>query len=398
MKQQRKKIKRHLYEMSWQNSSSDWSKYYYAVFRCRLKGKDRRISLGSDLKVAKDLLVEIEARNVRKEDFDLDRQRAIAKPKDGKASPFTFSEWCEKYSTFDDVKRKRSLTDELNVIRLHLSPFFNVCPLTEITRESLNRYIDHRGEQTIIRNKQGGSKKKVSRGTISNELSLLRRMLRTALREGYKVSVPSFEDLIVRSERGGHEISEDEQAKLLPVFEPWMQRLWEFGRETCLSQGDLLRLTDSMIDERQGTIKPLGGRMKTKVEQVSPLTPRAREVYEQIKADKKAGSIVPNLSGLVFTLNDGTRINKGHIHAQVKKALKQTGVKKFVFHNLRNTALTEWARQGIPVDVAMKASGHSSVQMHQRYVDLQAADVANAFGTSQIDKRIDKRKRGSSAK
>jgi integrase len=80
----------------------------------------------------------------------------------------------------------------------------------------------------------------------------------------------------------------------------------------------------------------------------------------------------------------GTRKRRG------KNAMKETGVKKFVFHNLRNTALTEWARRGIAVDVAMKTSGHSSVQMHQRYVDLQAADVADAFGTSQIDKRIDK--------
>ena len=55
--------------------------------------------------------------------------------------------------------------------------------------------------------------------------------------------------------------------------------------------------------------------------------------------------------------------------------------------------MTEWARMGIPVDVAMKASGHASVQMHKRYVDLQAADIAKAFGTSQIDKRIDKQKR-----
>ena len=58
----------------------------------------------------------------------------------------------------------------------------------------------------------------MSRGTISDELSLLRRTLRTALREGYKVSVPSVEDLIVRGARGGREISDEEQAKLLPVF------------------------------------------------------------------------------------------------------------------------------------------------------------------------------------
>ena len=41
-----------------------------------------------------------------------------------------------------------------------------------------------------------------------------------------------------------------------------MQRLWEFGKKTYLSEGDLLRLTNSMIDERQGKIKSEGGRKK----------------------------------------------------------------------------------------------------------------------------------------
>ena len=54
-------------------------------------------------------------------------------------------------------------------------------------------------------------------------------------------------------------------------------------------------------------------------------------------------------------------------------------MKKFTFHNYRNTALTRWARQGINVDVAMRASGHSSVQMHKRYGDLQREDIAKAF-------------------
>ena len=41
----------------------------------------------------------------------------------------------------------------------------------------------------------------------------------------------------------------------------------------------------------------------------------------------------------------------------------------------------------------MKAAGHSTVQMRKRYLDLQAADVANACGTCQIDQRIDKQVR-----
>ena len=38
----------------------------------------------------------------------------------------------------------------------------------------------------------------------------------------------------------------------------------------------------------------------------------------------------------------------------------------------------------INVDIAMKASGHASVQMHKRYLDLQKEDVGSAFGTLEI--------------
>jgi len=67
----------------------------------------------------------------------------------------------------------------------------------------------------------------------------------------------------------------------------------------------------------------------------------------------------------------------------IQKAVRDARVKKFKFHDYRNTALTDWARQGVNVDIAMKASGHTSVQMHKRYLDLQREDVAKAFGLLQ---------------
>ena len=79
------------------------------------------------------------------------------------------------------------------------------------------------------------------------------------------------------------------------------------------------------------------------------------------------------------------------LHAQIKKALR-SGIKKFKFHDYRNTALTQWRREGISVDAVMRAGGWTSTQMYKRYLDMNEDDVANAFGTSQIDKRIDKRK------
>src|SRR5215510_15005837 len=118
------------------------------------------------------------------------------------------------------------------------------------------------------------------------------------------------------------------------------------------------------------------------VEQVSPLTKRAPEILDEIRREKRSGAIIPNLNGLVFTKEDGAPITKGMINGQVEKAVRKTKVKKFVFHNYRNTALTEWSRRGIHVDVAMKAAGHDSVQMHKRYVRLRQEDIASAFRTS----------------
>lgn len=383
MEQKFQRVARHLYRRQYEAASGDWTTLYYGRFVCRLKKKRRLFALGPDSAVAKDKLKKLEAQDVDRYDFDLDRQRVETKEKvrDGKSEPFTFSEWAEKYPTFDDVKRKRSLSTDLVIIRLHLEPFFGPTLLTEITREGLCRYVDKRMGETLIRCKKA-SKKFVHRGTVSNELSVCRRMLRVAAREGYKVILPSFEDLIVRTKFGGRALTADEQKKVLAVYPMWLARLAEFAKETCLSQGDLLRLTDDEIDTRLGVIKPEGGRIKTGVEQVSPLTKRAREILDEIRREKRSGAIIPNLNGLVFTKEDGSPITKGMINGQVEKAVRKTKVKKFVFHNYRNTALTEWARRGIHVDVAMKAAGHDSVQMHKRYVRLRQEDIASAFGTS----------------
>jgi hypothetical protein len=80
-------------------------------------------------------------------------------------------------------------------------------------------------------------KKPIGRGTVSNELSLLRRMLRVAEREGFKVIVPSFEKLIVGRARGGRELARSEQEAALTSYSPWMRRLAAFAVETCLSEG-----------------------------------------------------------------------------------------------------------------------------------------------------------------
>ena len=117
------------------------------------------------------------------------------------------------------------------------------------------------------------------------------------------------------------------------MYAPWMRRLAEFAKETCLSEGDLLRLTDDMIDRAKGVIVPDGGRKKTDVEQVSPLTPRARAILDEMKAERRSRAIL-RLNRLVFTREDGQPITKDMIQAQVEKAIKATRYQEVHFPQL----------------------------------------------------------------
>jgi hypothetical protein len=54
------RVQRHLYRIQDVNADGEQSALFYARFRCRLKGADRVIALGSDLSKAKDSLKRIE--------------------------------------------------------------------------------------------------------------------------------------------------------------------------------------------------------------------------------------------------------------------------------------------------------------------------------------------------
>jgi len=148
--------------------------------------------------------------------------------------------------------------------------------------------------------------------------------------------------------------------------------------ETALSRGDLLRLTWAEIDFETGTITPAGGRIKTGVEQIAPLTDAVRKILADIKRERRKVVSIETRN-LVF-VKDGDAIGGNQIDKAVKRACESAGIKGFVFHCTRHMAKTSWARAGIGVEAAMLAAGHASVEMHRTYVHLARSDIAKAFG------------------
>jgi integrase len=83
---------------------------------------------------------------------------------------------------------------------------------------------------------------------------------------------------------------------------------------------------------------------------MAPLTDRCLEILDKILAEKRRSKV----AGLeIFTREDGRKISRDMIIRAVKRAWKKAKTKKFVFHNYRNTALTDWVNRGINLDAAM---------------------------------------------
>jgi integrase len=91
----------------------------------------------------------------------------------------------------------------------------------------------------------------------------------------------------MRVKKDGRALTAEERSRVLAVYPQWLARFAEFATETCLSEGDLLRLTDEMIDRKFRVVVPEGGRVKTGSEQASPLTDRALEILDEIKKPKR---------------------------------------------------------------------------------------------------------------
>ena len=359
---------KHLYRRQYQAAGGDWRTIYYGIFT-DWKGKRRKFPLGSELGAAKDALALYQARNVKREDFDADK----VKP----AQEMTVACWADAYLKLEEIKTKRSFARERDFVAV-IKRLLGSVPLKELKREHLFRYRTQRLQEHIIR---GGKEaaKTISPGTVANELSCLRHMLNKARENEIEAATPSFAGLIQRSQRD-RVLDEKEELAILEAYPAWLKRIAIVAQESCLSQGDIIRLTKNMIDRQRREIVPAGGRVKTGVEQRAPLTDRVLEILDEIERERRAGRILANVNGLIFTRDDGRAIRKDMITQAVRVARKRAKVGDFRFHDYRHSAKTQWSRRGVHVDVAMKAAGHKSVAMHQRYVNLKPGDVAKAFG------------------
>jgi len=373
MKDKFKRIERHLYKRQYLTGNGDWSTLYYGIF-VDWKRKRRRFPLGSNLQGARDKLGRLHKRNDAEYDFDAEAEK--------KSQPVVkYSAWADECMVKQGAgviitrSRKQPKDSTLDRERASIYPlkqYFGDLILSEITSEKIAGYVPWRTAQNLVRCGKA-AKGFVSQSCVANELACLRKHLRYANVRGLIATLPAI--TLPAKGRAIRLPNDKEFKKLIETSPIWLRRMVIVSAESSLSEADILRLDDSMIDKNEGVIVPEGGRAKTGVVQVAPITPEVSAVLEEIEQERK---MVANISKLIFTRN-GKPITKGMLQGAFSTAANKAGIEGFTFHGLRHLAKTRWARGGITVEVAMLGAGHASVQMHQHYVHLQRGDVAKAF-------------------
>ena len=364
-KQTFERMEKHLYRRQYQTAGGDWSTIFYARFT-DWKRKRRVFSLGADLRTAREQLKVLEADNVKKKDFDqekIDLEKA-------KTEGMTLETWLGRY--LDLVKSKRSWSRDKQHCK-HLTRLLGSLPLSQITRPRIMEYKNARLTECIIRHGKPVDGKTVKISTVNREIRCLLHALSLGADDDLIENVPRVRLDSERHLARERVLSEQEYRSLLAASPRWLQRACAGAYEAALSRGDLLKLTRDNV--KDGLIKVRGGRGKTGVKQVVAISPALSDILAELNTDFRK---LPNTENRVFT-KDGRPISVELLRKAFEKAKRDAGIGDFTFHDFRHCAVSRWATMGLPVEVAMVASGHKLPGMHGRYTNLQDRDIVAAF-------------------
>lgn len=207
---------------------------------------------------------------------------------------------------------------------------------------------------------------KVAAGsTVTKELNLLSHVFSVSTRE-WGIALPVNPVSKVRKpsqpEARNRVLTNEERTALLSACansrNPWIRPVVVFALETAARRGEILALAWADVDLGRRTARVAG---KTGSRQI-PLSTNALRLLEALPR---------SLDGRVFP------VTAEALKQAYERAVTRAGIRDFTFHDLRHDALTRLAKLGLSVLELRAISGHTTANMLQRYVSIDAADLAD---------------------
>jgi integrase len=210
----------------------------------------------------------------------------------------------------------------------------------------------------------------VSSGTALRELQLLGHVFSVAIRE-WGIRLPSNPVGLIRKPRSGKArdrvLTDAERSALVVACgqcqNPWIQPVVIFALETAARRGEILALEwpDVQLAHRTATLQVTKSGQPRRI----PLSPTCASMLE---------SLPRSLDGRVFP------VSMEAVKQAYERAVARAGITNFTFHDLRHDALTRLAKRGLSVLELRTISGHTTANMLQRYVSIDAGELAMKLG------------------
>jgi integrase len=275
-----------------------------------------------------------------------------------------------------------TVTGQLKVLK----KFFGKRLIKEITTESLTDYKLWR-----LKKDSDLLKRPVKLTTVNRDLSILRKMMRFAYGNGWIVKDIFFNAKVIdtsselertrllskdeeirllencfgereitykRKKRGNPEEKEEITATV-SVDNPHLKGMIILALDSGMRRGEMFKLRWQDIDFENNLIRIVGTHTKTERERIAPLSKRAKDELENLKAITKGENPFPFCD----------------IKRSFATAKRLAGIDDLHFHDLRRTAITRWIQQGTSLAFAGKFAGHSQLQTTMKHYTATDNDM-----------------------
>jgi integrase len=266
----------------------------------------------------------------------------------------TFKELAGWYLSLEDAKRKKSYgRDQRSVGKL--TAFFGSRLIREITPSLISGYQKKRLDEKSYR------KHPTRPATVNREIACLRTMFNKAIKDGKLDKNPIRGVKLLKEENVRERIlSSEELERYKKSCPPWYLPIAMTAYHTAMRKGEIVNLSPSKVDLREGFIRLKAEDTKTGHGRVIPIDPGLMEILKQ------SLKVRPLNFDRVFHRN-GKPINSEHIRWVHQSVCKDAGISDFTFHDFRHTAINNWRREGHDYFKIMAASGHKTISVFRRY-------------------------------
>lgn len=266
------------------------------------------------------------------------------------AQQTTLDDLLDRYAREVSITKRGAQQEALRIRVIRRSTLVKYAPIA-ITGKLIADYRDTR-------------LKAVSGSTVNRELALLSHLFTVAMRE-WGIALHSNPVALARkpanNEARDRTLTDAQRGALVAACgqcqSHWIKPVVIFALETATRRGEILSLTWDKVSLETSTALVSG---KTGARKV-PLSPACIEALRALPR---------SLDGRVFPVTVET------LKQAYARAVARAGIADFTFHDLRHDALTRLAGMGFNILELRAISGHTTANMLQRYVSIDAGSLA----------------------